>query len=201
MAESMMSESMSPADYNDELSCDHQSSTTADRKEVGRFKSAHTAGRSVIINRPREELYQFWRDFSNLATFMRGVRGVQSSDPDRAHWLIGAEEGDDVEWDTVVTEDIPNQLIAWRTPEHSHIEHEGRVEFRDAPGGRGTIVTATVICGRHGGAIGEFILRLFHKDQKTQTQRELRRFKQLMETGEIAAVRARAPSVASLAEG
>jgi len=152
-------------------------------------KGYDIVGRSVTVARPREQLYEFWREFSNLGRFLHHVRSVRSDDPVHARWEVGAEGEDSVVWDSILIEDIPNELIAWRAEAGSQLAHEGRVEFRDAPGGRGTVVTATILYDAPGGKVGKLLSQLFHRDAKTQTRRELRRFKQLMETGEISTAR------------
>jgi uncharacterized membrane protein len=148
-------------------------------------KGFEIVGRSVTVARPREELYEFWREFNNLGLFLHNVRSVRSDDPVHARWVVGEGE-ESVVWDSILVEDVPNEVIAWRAQAGSELAHEGRVEFRDAPGGRGTIVTATILYDAPGGKVGKLLSQLFHRDAKTQTRRELRRFKQLMETGEIA---------------
>jgi uncharacterized membrane protein len=85
----------------------------------------------------------------------------------------------------VLTEDRPGEIIAWTTPEDAEIKHTGRIEFRDAPPGRGTEVTATIEYEPPAGEIGKAFAKLFQKEPKIQARRDLRRFKQLMETGEI----------------
>jgi uncharacterized membrane protein len=142
-------------------------------------------GRTVTVNRPRSELYAFWRKFSNLARFMQNVHSVKETAPLQARWVLAAHDGQNLEWESAITEDIPNELIAWRSIDGAHVSNEGRVEFTDAPGGRGTLVAATLLFRHSGGAIGDLLSRLFHGDPKIHTRRELRRFKQLMETGEI----------------
>jgi uncharacterized membrane protein len=149
-------------------------------------KGYELVGRSVTVARPREELYEFWREFSNLGSFLHNVRSIQSADPVRAHWTMDADGEQSVSWDSIVVEDIPNEVIAWRAEAGSQLTHEGRVEFRDAPGARGTVVTATILYDPPGGRVGKLFAQVLHHDAKTQTRRELRRFKQLMETGEIA---------------
>jgi uncharacterized membrane protein len=148
-------------------------------------KGIELVGRTVTVNRPRQELYQFWRQFGNLAKFMQNVRSVHSATAMLAHWEADAPREQSVEWTTVISEDIPNELIAWRSVDGSRVVQEGRVEFRDAPSRRGTEVTATILFQRTGGALGGLLAQLFHHDPKTHTRRQLRRFKQLMETGEI----------------
>jgi uncharacterized membrane protein len=142
-------------------------------------------GRTVTIDRPRAELYAFWRDFHNLALFMENIESVDVIDATHSHWIVSAPAGDRVEWDSVIEEDIPGELISWSSVPGSGIEHSGRIEFRDAHGGRGTQVTATILYDPPAGKVGKLIAKLFQKEPKIQARRDLRRFKQLMETGEI----------------
>ena len=141
--------------------------------------------RAVTINRPASELYTFWRDFSNLATFMDNVVSVTPTDGGRTHWVVKAPAGKTVEWDATITEDKANELIAWTSGEGADVPNSGRIEFRDA-GARGTVVTATILYDPPTGAIGKLIAKMFQREPAIQARRDLRRFKQLMETGEIA---------------
>ncbi len=143
-------------------------------------------GRSVTIDRPREELYQFWRQFENLPRFMHNIRSVEVADGGRSHWIVEAPAGKTVEWDSEITADEPAQLIAWRSLEGASVRNSGQVEFRDSPEGRGTVVTVTLTYDPPGGSLGQLIAKLFQKEPKIQARQDLRRFKQLMETGEVA---------------
>jgi uncharacterized membrane protein len=142
-------------------------------------------GRSVTIDRSRQELYAFWRDFNRLPLFMRNIKSVSVVDAARSHWVVEAPAGKTEEWDSTITADEPGQLIAWRSEEGASVRNSGQVEFRDSPDGRGTVVTVTLIYDPPGGSIGKLIATLFHKEPKIQARQDLRRFKQLMETGEI----------------
>ena len=141
--------------------------------------------RAVTINRPASELYAYWRNFSNLATFMDNVVSVTPAEGNRTHWVVKAPAGKTVEWDAVITEDKPNELIAWTSDEGADVPNSGRIEFRDA-GARGTVVTATIVYDPPTGTIGKLIAKMFQREPAIQARRDLRRFKQLMETGEIA---------------
>lgn len=141
--------------------------------------------RAVTINRPAGELYNYWRDFSRLATFMENVERIDIIDEKRSHWVVKAPAGGTVEWDAIVTEDDPERLIAWVADEGADVPNSGRVEFRDA-GQRGTVVTATIDYDPPAGVVGKVIAKLFQREPAIQARRDLRRFKQLMETGEIA---------------
>ena len=143
-------------------------------------------GRSVTIDRPRAELYQFWRQFENLPRFMHNIRSVEVADGGRSHWIVEAPAGKTVEWDSEITADEPAQLIAWRSLEGASVRNSGQVEFRDSPDGRGTVVTVTLTYDPPGGSLGQLIAKLFQKEPKIQARQDLRRFKQLMETGEVA---------------
>jgi uncharacterized membrane protein len=146
-------------------------------------------GRSVTINRPRAELYSFWRDFKNLPQFMHNVHGVTIQDQIHSHWTIEAPGGKTVEWDSEITQDEPGRLIAWQSLEGASVRNSGKVEFLNSPDDRGTVVRVTLTYDPPAGAVGKLIARLFQKEPKVQARQDLRRFKQLMETGEIATAR------------
>lgn len=149
--------------------------------------------RTVTINKPREALYAFWRDFSNLPTFMDNVQRVDVVSDTRSHWVVKAPAGKTVEWDACITEDVPGECLAWEASEDADVPNSGRIEFRDAQGGRGTIVQATIAYDPPAGVVGKVIAKLFQREPAIQARRDLRRFKQLMETGEIStAARTRA---------
>ena len=142
-------------------------------------------GRSVTIDKPRDQLYAFWRDFENLPVFMHNVKSVAVIDRRRSHWVIDAPAGQTVEWDAEITRDEPGSLIAWRSLDGASVRNEGLVEFLDSPDGRGTVVRVTLTYDPPGGTVGKLIAKIFQKEPKVQARQDLRRFKQLMETGEI----------------
>ena len=141
-------------------------------------------GRSVTINRPVAELYAYWRGFGNLSTFMDNIVEISAIDDKRSHWVVKAPGGRVVEWDAVVTEERENEYIAWVSEEGADVPNSGRIDFRDA-GARGTVVTATILYDPPAGVVGKVIAKLFQREPAIQARRDLRRFKQLMETGEI----------------
>jgi uncharacterized membrane protein len=163
----------------------HQRDIAQEAAEERGWHEAALVGRTVTINRPRSEVYAFWRDFRNLARFLENVESVEPGDGQRSHWVVKAPAGRSVEWDSILTEDEPDRLLAWESAEGADIKNSGRIEFRDAPPGRGTEVTATIVYDPPGGDLGKLIAKLFQKEPKVQARRDLRRFKQLMETGEI----------------
>lgn len=158
---------------------------------------AAVVGRSVTVNLPREQVYAFWRDFKNFPSFMENIESVSIGDERRSHWVVQAPGGRTVEWDAVLNEDIPGELIAWSSVENAEIKNAGRIEFRDAAPGRGTIVTATIAYVPPAGRLGQLVAKLFQEDPKIQARRDLRRFKQVLETGEVATSRIRRDEEAS----
>jgi uncharacterized membrane protein len=141
---------------------------------------------SVTINRSPEELYSFWRNFENLPRFMNHLEAVHQTGGNRSHWVAKAPAGMTVEWDAEVYNEKEGELIAWRTLEGSQVASAGSVRFEAAPGGRGTTVRVVLKYDPPGGALGAAVARLFGENPEQQISEDLRRFKQLMETGEIA---------------
>ena len=146
---------------------------------------ALTARKSVTVNRSAEPLYRFWRDFTNLPRVMRRLESVEVAGERRSHWKARGLAGIPVEWDAELVEDQSNERIAWRSVPGAPLEHSGVVRFRPAPGERGTTVTVEMEYTPPAGVLGARIARLLGQAPEQQLQEDLRRFKQLMETGEI----------------
>jgi len=142
-------------------------------------------GRTVTINRPRTELFAYWADFGNLPNFMQSISSVKI-EGDVAHWEIAGPLGQTVNLRTRITERRDDELLAWASTDASDIQATGRVTFRDAPAGRGTELEAEVTYTPRLREVGRWIGKLFQTDPVLQGRRDLRRFKMLMETGEIA---------------
>jgi uncharacterized membrane protein len=155
------------------------------RRDGARGDGAIRVAQSVWINRSPEELYRFWRDFQNLPRFMKHFESVRETSDRRSHWVAKAPAGTRVEWDAEITEDRPNELIAWRSLEGSDVDSVGSVRFERAPGGRGTIVKVTMRYSPPAGRIGATVAKLLGEGPEWQIKDGLRRFKQLMEAGEI----------------
>jgi uncharacterized membrane protein len=142
-------------------------------------------GRSVTINRPAAELYTYFRDFANLPSFMDNVERIDVTSSTRSHWVVKAPGGKTVEWDATVTDEAEGQAIAWKAEEGADVANSGRIEFKDA-GPRGTVVTLVIAYAPPAGVVGKLIAKMFQREPAIQARRDLRRFKQLMETGEVA---------------
>jgi uncharacterized membrane protein len=152
--------------------------------EAGRDESKVTAA-VVTIAKPAAELYAVWRDFANLAPIMENIESIVVHDAQRSTWTVKAPAGRTVSWDAIVTEDEPGKLIAWESAEGADIRSSGRVEFTDA-GDRGSVVRAVIAYDPPAGVVGALIAKLFQREPAIQGRRELRRFKQFIETGEVA---------------
>jgi uncharacterized membrane protein len=142
-------------------------------------------GRTVTIGKPAQELYAFWRKFERFPEFMDNVREIRRIDEARSEWIIEAPAGATVSVKTRIVEDVAGKTIAWVSEPDSQIEHEGRVEFADAPPGRGTYVRLLLRYTPPAGELGRLVAKVMQREPNVQARRDLRRFKQLMETGEI----------------
>jgi len=147
--------------------------------------------RAVTIQREPEALYRFWRDFDNLPRFMSHLLSVSSKGP-RSHWVAKGPAGTQVEWDAEIVTDDPGQVIGWRSLEGSQISTAGSVHFQALSNNRGTEVRVTLKYDPPGGKLGSWLAWLFGQEPGQQIRADLRRFKQLMEAGEIPTVKGQA---------
>lgn len=150
----------------------------------GRTSGIHIK-RSITVARPREEVYSFWHDFKNLPRFMKHLESVTVMGNGRSHWKAKAPAGSTVEWDAETTADQPNELIAWHSLGNADVSNSGMVRFVEAPGGRGTEVHVDLHYDPPGGAIGALFAKMFGEEPGGQIADDLRRFKQVMEIGEV----------------
>ncbi|HUQ97888.1 MAG TPA: SRPBCC family protein [Gemmatimonadaceae bacterium] len=139
----------------------------------------------VTVNKPVEEVYAFWKDPQNLPQFMESLESVRITSGRRSHWKAKGPAGMSVEWDAETITDTPNEMIMWSAVEESEVENMGTVRFTPAAGGRGTEVSLEMEFKPRGGIVGEKVAKFFEVFPKTQLRNDLRRFKQLMEIGEI----------------
>jgi uncharacterized membrane protein len=146
---------------------------------------------SVTINRPIEQLYRFWRNLENLPQFMRHLESVEKITDTISHWRAKGPAGTIVGWDAEIFNEIPNKLIAWRSLEGADVVSAGSVNFDADPGGRGTRVTVHLQYNPPLGKVGAAIAKLFGADAETEIREDLRRFKQLLEAGDMPATAAR----------
>lgn len=141
---------------------------------------------SISINASPEEIYSFWKNFENLPSFMRHLESVSIVDENVSHWVAKAPLGMSVEWDAQLVADEPNRRLSWETLPDSEIQHEGLVAFDATSNGRGTIVRVEMSYEPPAGHVGAQLARLLGEEPRVQIREDLRRLKQLIETGEIA---------------
>ena len=149
-------------------------------------RSAVDARSAITVNASPDAAYAAWRDLEALPGFMYHLKSVQVTDDGCSHWVAKAPLGTTVEWDAETVEDVPAERIAWRSAEGASVQNAGTVRFRPAPGGRGTEVHVELRYQPPLGALGAVVAKLFGEEPNQQLADDLRRFKQLLETGEIA---------------
>lgn len=144
---------------------------------------------AITIGRPARELYDFWRDFSNLPQIMDHLESVEVIGGNRSHWKVKGPAGSTVEWDAEITEDRPGELISWRSLENADVDNVGTVRFIPMQGDRGTVVRIDIAYDPPAGRVGAAVAKLFRRGPEQEIRSDLRPFKQLMETGEITTTR------------
>ena len=159
---------------------------TTDRDTADKNHLSLEITRSLTINKPREELYAYWRQLENLPTFMKHLQEVRQTGEKQSHWVAKVPGGmGTVAWDAEITQEEENQRLAWRSLPGLDIENTGEVQFKDAPANRGTIVQATITYQPPAAAIGNNAAKLLNPLFKQMVKEDLRRFKRVMETGGI----------------
>ncbi|RKS75332.1 polyketide cyclase/dehydrase/lipid transport protein [Motilibacter peucedani] len=140
---------------------------------------------ATTVTRTPEEVYAFWQQLEQLPSFMAHLDDVRRTGPGRSHWKANAPFGRVVEWDAETIDDVPGQRIAWRSLEGADVPNSGEVRFVPAPGARGTEVHVRLSYEVPGGALGRAAAKYFGEEPSQQLDDDLRRFKQVMETGEV----------------
>ena len=144
--------------------------------------------KSVTINAPAERIYSFWRNFENLPRFMHNLESVEMKDNGRSHWVAKGPAGTKADWEAEIINEIPNELIGWRSIEGSRIDNAGSVHFIPVAGGRGTEVKVVLRYDPPAGVVGAAISKMLGEDPAANVQEDLRRLKMLIETGELATI-------------
>jgi uncharacterized membrane protein len=139
--------------------------------------------RSVTIDRPREELFRFWRNFDNLPRIMTHLESVRTTSPDRSHWVAKGPVGTRFEWDAEVYTQRLNEMISWRSLPGSEVDTTGSVHFLAAPGGRGTEIKVALKYDPPTGQAGAAVAKMFCQAPEDEIADDLRRFKEVMESG------------------
>jgi uncharacterized membrane protein len=161
---------------------------TADRDDTRvalRGKRGVLVEQAITIDRPASELYRYWRNFENLPRFMAHVVSVRQLDQRRSHWVVQAPAKRTMEWDAEIINEIPDELIGWRTLRGADVISAGSVRFTPAGPQRGTEVHVRLQYQPPGGKVGAAVAWMLGREPSQTIQEDLRRFKQLMEAGEI----------------
>lgn len=162
--------------------------TTADETELGRNVSVEygrgiRVDEAVTINRSPEEIYRFWRQLENLPRFMNHLESVTQLDETRSHWVAKGPAGKRVEWDAEIINEIPNELIGWRSMEGADVDNAGSVQFLRAPGNAGTEIRVELRYDPPGGALGAMFAKLFGEEPNQQVADDLLNLKSILEAG------------------
>ena len=152
------------------------------REQLGGSRGIHVE-QAVTVRKPVSEVYRFWRNFENLPTFMQHLEAVAEREEGISHWVAKGPAGMNVEWDARIINEIDNRVIGWQSLEGSMISTAGSVNFRET--GRGTEVRVHLQYNPPGGKLGAAVARMFGEEPSIQVMEDLRRFKRLLETGEI----------------
>lgn len=141
--------------------------------------------KSIAINKSPDEIYTFWRDFTNLPRFMKHLVSVEIVDERRSRWTATGPAGSEVAWDATIVDDQPGSLIAWQSDENAYVANKGTVHFDAAPAGRGTVVRVDLRYTPPAGMFGATVAWLFGEEPSQQIEGDLRRLRSILEAGEI----------------
>ncbi len=156
---------------------------------------------SITINKPAKDLHAAWRDLPSLARFFPRVESVEELDDTRSRWTIRIPSGKSFTWTAAITQDEEGERIAWESEQGAPFRHRGRIDFREALGGRGTAVTLELHYHLPAGIIGVLAAKAQGADPQDEATEALRRFKQWIETGEIATNRGPAARGSGMTSG
>jgi uncharacterized membrane protein len=140
---------------------------------------------SITVRASADEVYRVWSDLGGLPRFMTHLESVTDLADGRSRWVATGPAGMSVEWDAETTEDVAGSRLSWRSVEGSDVDNSGTVELVPATQDRGTEVRLRLSYAPPGGAVGRVAAKLLGEEPKQQVSDDLRRFKQLVETGDI----------------
>jgi uncharacterized membrane protein len=167
----------------EKLGIDHEHTQDPPEPSAYYERGIHVT-KSFTINKPAQDLYNYWRNFENFPGFMAHVSEVKKLDEKRSHWKATGPAGMNIEWDAEIINDEPGKLIAWQSLEGADVHSKGSVRFIETPD-RGTQVKVTLDYLPPAGRLAAAFAYLFGEEPRQQIQEDLRHFKQLMESGEI----------------
>ncbi|HZV32932.1 MAG TPA: SRPBCC family protein [Verrucomicrobiae bacterium] len=147
--------------------------------------SAKKIIRACTIKKSPEELFAFWRDVENLPRFSRHIVSIIRKSDTESHWRVRGPANSELEWDSFIINEHPNELIAWESKPDAEVRNAGTIRFTPAPGNQGTAVTVQLDYVPPAGRIGSAVAKLTGEEPELQLEDDLMRFKALMETGEV----------------
>jgi uncharacterized membrane protein len=137
---------------------------------------------SYLIDKPRQEVYDFWRKLDNLPLFMKHLESVELIDDKRSHWVLKLPTGvAKVSWDAEIVSDEPGYSIGWSSLPDSLIDNAGKVRFQDSSDGNGTLVDVVISYRPPAGGFGGGIAHILNPVFKNMVDNDVRNFKQYMD--------------------
>lgn len=152
-----------------------------------------TFRRAITIQRPREEVWNAFRDTGRMALWMDGIERVEPISEKLSHWTARGPAGTEVRWDAEIHEERPGERLVWRSLDGSDVVHVGSATLEDAPGDRGTEVLVSMAWEPWAGKLGDLLAKAIGASPEQRLRESLRRFKSLLETG-VCATTAGQPS-------
>jgi uncharacterized membrane protein len=149
---------------------------------IGAGRRAIDVQKTITVNAPIEQVWELWSNFENFPRFMSHVKEVRKLDEGRSHWVVAGPAGVPVEWDAVITDWVPHQLIAWKSVEGSTVDSAGRVRFQTLQD-RSTEIDVQLSYNPPAGAVGHAVAALFGADPKRAMDEDMVRLKSLLEEG------------------
>lgn len=140
---------------------------------------------TTTIRKPPPKVYAFWRDLDNLPTFMAHLEQIRATGDRTSHWSASAPFGKNVEWDAEIVDEAPGERISWRSTGNADVPNAGTVRFVPAPDGVSTEVHIVMSYDVPGGAVGKAVAKYFGEEPHQQLDDDLRRLKQVLETGQV----------------
>jgi len=168
----------------DALDLDTSASSGDTRRALG-GRAGINVEEAITVNRGLNDLYAFWRNVENLPRFMQHLVSVEQLTDTLSRWRARGPGGAIVEWNAEIINEVPGQVIGWRSIEGSDVVSAGSVNFDEAGADRGTRIRVRMQYSPPGGRVGGALAKLLGRDAATEIREDLRRFKQLVETGEV----------------
>lgn len=139
---------------------------------------------ATTIYKPRQTVYEFWRNWKNLPRFARHLKSVEDLGNGKTRWTAEGPKGD-VTWEAETVEDTPANRISWRSVGEADVPNQGEVVFSDAPMDRGTQVVCRLSYQTPYGFLGDIAAKATGTSPEAEIAEAMRRFKCILECGEL----------------